>query len=234
MNCPNCGQPLLPDARFCGNCGTRIPAAPVDAAQPPMANSVPPQQPYSQPLQQPYAQPTQPQQPYSQPLQQPYAQPTQPQQPAQPPYGYAQQPVQPPYGQPVYVQSALLAREQFDQHPLVQKYCKNIRVSAIVMYVCAGITLLANVVAAQNIAGLLDVAILVGLGLGVHLARSRVCAYITLAYGVFNLIYMLVEYHIPGGYLVILGAVCAVGATSQYWKAWKNYQQTGQFPVGKQ
>lgn len=222
MNCPNCGQPLLPDARFCGNCGTRIPAAPVDAAQPPMANSVPPQQ------------PMQPQQPYSQPLQQPYAQPTQPQQPAQPPYGYAQQPVQPPYGQPVYVQPALLAREQFDQHPLVQKYCKNIRASAIVMYVCAGITLLANVVAAQNIAGLLDVAILVGLGLGVHLARSRVCAYITLAYGVFNLIYMLVEYHIPGGYLVILGAVCAVGATSQYWKAWKNYQQTGQFPVGKQ
>ena len=216
MNCPNCGQPLLPDARFCGNCGTRIPAAPVDAAQPPMANSVPPQQ------------PMQPQQPYSQPPQQPYAQ------PAQPPYGYAQQPVQPPYGQPVYVQPALLAREQFDQHPLVQKYCKNIRASAIVMYVCAGITLLANVVAAQNIAGLLDVAILVGLGLGVHLARSRVCAYITLAYGVFNLIYMLVEYHIPGGYLVILGAVCAVGATSQYWKAWKNYQQTGQFPVGKQ
>jgi len=31
MNCPNCNSSLLPDAKFCGSCGTTISQAPVDS-----------------------------------------------------------------------------------------------------------------------------------------------------------------------------------------------------------
>lgn len=81
MNCPKCGRPLAPDAKFCAVCGFSIPAA--AAAQPYL------QQPYQgQPYQQPYrGQPYQgqpyPQQPYQgQPYpQQPYQRQPYPQQP---------------------------------------------------------------------------------------------------------------------------------------------------------
>jgi uncharacterized Zn finger protein (UPF0148 family) len=35
-SCPNCGKPLRPGARFCGNCGHTIPATPsAQAGTPP-------------------------------------------------------------------------------------------------------------------------------------------------------------------------------------------------------
>jgi uncharacterized protein (TIGR00266 family) len=55
MNCPTCGAGLVPDAKFCGACGT--------PASPPQSATTPPQQQQSQPpQQQPQSQPP-PQQP---------------------------------------------------------------------------------------------------------------------------------------------------------------------------
>lgn len=70
MNCPHCGAPLQPEAKFCPKCGTQVYAAteqaPYQQPQQPQA-----QQPQPQTQQQaPYQQPPQPQaqmQPYQQP-----------------------------------------------------------------------------------------------------------------------------------------------------------------------
>lgn len=79
-----------------------------------------------------------------------------------------------------------------------------------------------------NVFGILDVAIVVGLGLGIQFAKSRVCAVILGVYSVFNLIYMIVLTGRPGGWLIIICAVYAIMYTFKYQKAWNAYQQTGQ------
>ncbi len=160
------------------------------------------------------------------------------QQPAASQYGApVQQPAAqeyPPMQQPAApVQPALLSRAEFDQHPLVKKCRGNILGSAIVMYICAAITLLATVLLANNLFGLIDVAILAGLGLGVQLGRSRVCAVIACVYSVINMLITLITTHQVGGYLMVIAAIYAVLSTFQYAKAWKTYQLTGQFPASR-
>lgn len=62
MFCSNCGKPLVPNAAFCGNCGSKTIATPQVAYQPQPAYSAPPQTPYQAP-QPVYQQPPQPQAP---------------------------------------------------------------------------------------------------------------------------------------------------------------------------
>ena len=221
MNCEKCGAPLQPGAAFCGNCGAAVPPA---AQQP--VNQQPAQPQYNQPAQPQYNPSAQPQ--YNQPAQPQYNQPGQAQygQPGQAQYG---QPGQAQYGQPG--QAGPMPRAMFDQLPPVKKLCKNILGSAITLYICAVITLLVSVLIAGNIFGLLDVALLVGLGLGVQLARNRACAVILLVYGSINMLLQLLLSNTPGGYLVVIAGIYAVIATFRYWKAWNTYLRTGQLPV---
>ena len=90
------------------------------------------------------------------------------------------------------------------------------------------ITFIVNVVMAGNIAGLVDVMIVVGLGLGIHLAKSRACAVIITAYSIFNFIYMILLAGMPGGWLIIVCGVYSIIYTFKYQNAWNKYQQTGQ------
>ena len=80
-------------------------------------------------------------------------------------------------------------KEEFDQCESIKPIAKNIRASAIIAYVIGAISLVANVILGGNVFGILDVAIVVGLGLGIQFAKSRVCAVILGVYSVFNLIY---------------------------------------------
>ena len=49
--------------------------------------------------------------------------------------------------------------------------------------------------------------IVIGLGVGVHVAKSRACAVVLLVYSVFNMIYMLLLAGMPGGWLIL---VCGI------------------------
>jgi hypothetical protein len=56
MFCSRCGKPLIPNAAFCPNCGSRLGTTPVQAQQPPQNTYAPPPM-YQQPQQPVYAAP---------------------------------------------------------------------------------------------------------------------------------------------------------------------------------
>ena len=131
-----------------------------------------------------------------------------------------------PQGQPPVMDKA-----QFFNLPNLKRCRSYITGSAIMMYVSAGLTFLVNVLLAENIFGLLDVFILLGLGLGIHLGKSRVCSIITCVYACFNLIYMIIAEGTPGGTLIVIASILAIIYTFKYQGAWEKYQRTGMLPT---
>ena len=103
---------------------------------------------------------------------------------------------------------------------------KNIRLSAWICYICAALTLVVGLfVSDAGLACLLDVAILVVLGIGIHVYQSRACAVILSAYALLNVIYTLATTGKFSGYIMILAAVYALMSTFTLEKQWKAYQQ---------
>lgn len=135
-----------------------------------------------------------------------------------------------PYAQSVYPNAGqgfgprCTTRKEFLMLPENKKLRSQIRGAAIICYICGGLTLLLMIIS-LNLMMLLDVAILVGLGLGVHLAYSRVCAILLAVYAVFSVIVGLVVNGTISGWLIVVAAVFAVLCTFNLEKGWKIYQQ---------
>lgn len=98
------------------------------------------------------------------------------------------------------------------------KIRKEINSIGIIGYVLAGINLLAAVF--TNIFILLDVLLILGLSLGIHIGKSRICAILLCAYGAYNVIFAIIQTGKPAGYLILLLGICAV---IQFHKARKQY-----------
>ena len=121
-----------------------------------------------------------------------------------------------------------LTKKEFLELPENIKLKKNIRSSAIICYVAALLSGVVGFLVLDTGAFiLLDVAILVGLGLGVHLKQSKVCSVLLLVYAVASCILNLISNGQASGWLIILAGVYAVGATFKLDKQWKAYQQSG-------
>lgn len=120
-----------------------------------------------------------------------------------------------------------MTKEEFNQCANIKPITKNITVAAIMTYVVGVISLITNVILGGNIFGLLDVIIVIGLGVGIHMAKSRACAVVLLVYSVFNMIYMLLLAGMPGGWLILVCGIYATIYTFKYQSAWQRYQQTG-------
>lgn len=134
-------------------------------------------------------------------------------------------------GQP-YGYNQNLSKKEFLHHPNIDKCRKNLNSSAATLYVCAVLSLVVGFIFGSP-SVVIDVALIVGLGLGVQLAQSRVCAILICIYGAFNTITMTITNGRPGGYLILIAAVYAVIATFQFQKAWDNYKKTGILPASK-
>lgn len=126
-----------------------------------------------------------------------------------------------------------LTKSQFLKHPNLKSCRTNINSSAIILYVCAIISLGAGILLTQDLFSLIDVVLLVGLALGIQLAKSRVCAIIVCVYAGFNTLYMILSTGRPGGYLILIAAIFAVVATFKFQKTWNEYQKTGILPPAK-
>lgn len=164
---------------------------------------------------------------YGQPNQNPYGQPN------QNPYGQPNQFNQGQfYGQP-YGQK--MTKKEFLKHPNLKKCKSNINASAILLYFCAGITLIMTVLATlMTVSGgfstIIDVLLLVGMGLGIQLAQSRACSIIIFVYSIINFIYGVIMTGRVTGWLIIVAGICAIIYTFKFQKAWKEYEQTGMIP----
>lgn len=136
------------------------------------------------------------------------------------------QPVKPPPG---------LSKKEFmnDYSP---EFNKNIRTSAIIGYVCAGISALlfipgvvmgigtGLITTIDIILSVLQIAMVVGFSLGLHLGKSKGCA---IAFLVSNIVYTIVGIIVSGsgtGVLVFAASISAVIAFSKLDKQYKQYQ----------
>ena len=73
----------------------------------------------------------------------------------------------------MYSGTTRMTKKEFNECANIKSITKNITAAAIIAYVIGAITFIVNVVMAGKIAGLVDVMIVVGLGLGIHLAKRN-------------------------------------------------------------
>lgn len=214
MQCTHCGAFVPNNTNFCLSCG-----APVSTDSTQQAQTYQNQQPYGQ------AQTYQNQQTYGQAQtyqnQQSYGQPYQNQQTYGQPYQNQA------YGQPYQNQTYGHTKADFNHHPSIRKYNGNLIGACCILYFCAAITLIVNVLLYGNIFSFVDFSIILGLTLGIHLAKSRVCAIILTCYAGINMLYMIITMGMLGGWLIVVGAVYALIITFMYQNSWKRFQQTG-------
>lgn len=235
--CSNCGTALKEDQRFCPNCGTPVPVQAPEPAQPQGQGADPcavsggaaPRQNaaagYEAAFQGGSAsggdgpQPSQPFQPVGDPwaASQPGAGNGTGGQGGAAVYGAA-------YGYDLPRRCA--TKKEFLALPENRKLRSQLRAAAIICYICAGITLVVAMMA-MMVTSLVDVALLVGFGLGIHLAQSRVCAILLAVDAGLNMILSLVVNGTLGGWLIAVAAVFAILCTFKLEKQWKAYQAGG-------
>ena len=134
-----------------------------------------------------------------------------------------------PYGNPYAAPNQVpqgMSKHDFYHSPLCKKYRGNIIASSVIIYICVGINLL--IAFLQNYTSLIDAAIMLGLGLAIHLAQSRVCSILLCVYGVINTIVVFLSSGEFGGWLILVAAIYAIVATFQYQGAWNKYSKSGQ------
>ena len=204
MQCQSCGTQYPDNFRTCPNCGAPAPMPnqrPYNG-QPNPYNGQPQ---FNNAQQNPYN--GQPQ--FNNAQQNPYN--------GQPQFNNAQQyPYGNPYAAPNQVPQGM-SKHDFYHSPLCKKYRGNIIASSVIIYICVGINLLL-------------IAIMLGLGLAIHLAQSRVCSILLCVYGVINTIYVFLSSGTFGGWLILVAAIYAIVATFQYQSVWNKYSKSGQIP----
>ena len=128
----------------------------------------------------------------------------------------------------LYSGTTRMTKKEFNECANIKSITKNITAAAIIAYVIGAITFIVNVVMAGNIAGLVDVMIVVGLGQKKQQTKNKTKTGIITAYSIFNFIYMILLAGVPGGWLIIVCGVYSIIYTFKYQNAWNKYQQTGQ------
>ncbi len=91
-------------------------------------------------------------------------------------------------------------------------------------YICAALSLLLGVVL-QNYSVMLDVLLIVGLTLGMQLAKNRVCAVLLLVYSCINTIIVTIGSGQVSGWLLIVAGIFAVIGTFNLHKDYQNFLQ---------
>ncbi|MBO4457244.1 MAG: hypothetical protein J5802_05970 [Butyrivibrio sp.] len=122
---------------------------------------------------------------------------------------------------------ATLKKKEFINLPVFAKLKKGITGTVIGMYVICGINVALMCIGMGSI---VDLLIMLGLSVAIHLLYSFGASIAYLVYGIINLIYMLIALHTPGGWYIIICGICAVIYTSKISKYYKEYQRTGYIP----
>ncbi len=123
-----------------------------------------------------------------------------------------------------------IPKREFIKLPAMKSCKSNIITCGVLLYVFGAL----NVVL-QIAAGIfpVDGILLILLGLGIHLGRSRVCSILCVAYSVFNVIYVAMTTGRVVGWWILLVAIDAVIYTFKYHMAWNRYQKDGTLPAEK-
>ena len=139
------------------------------------------------------------------------------------------------YGQqfnaPYYPQGPanLMKKSEFINLPAMKKIKKDWKTTWVALYIVVGFNLIMLLVMGQPYL-LIDVLIILGLNLGIHLGFNRGCSIAVLVYAVYNCIYLLLEEGFLGGVLILAFGFWAIKSTFAFHKQWKIYTETGVIP----
>lgn len=104
---------------------------------------------------------------------------------------------------------------------------KNINCAVALLYLCSVTTMVISIVATKLglgvMASILDAILILVLGLGIHIWKSRACAVIVLAYSIFNCLYALITTGRPAGYLIVIAGVLSTVFTFKARQEYKEY-----------
>lgn len=123
-----------------------------------------------------------------------------------------------------------LGRMAFYKHPNVSYLRKQLAGCGIGMYILAALNGVLYAVTGDIISAVIAVVLFAGLGLGIHLGQSRVCAILLTVYGTFNVIVTVMETGRVSGWLFLLVGIYGLIYTFKFHKAWKQYKKTGIIP----
>jgi len=103
---------------------------------------------------------------------------------------------------------------------LSKKERSNITTASIMCYISAGLTLIMGLIS-MNFFVLIDVILVAGLGIWLHLSKSTVAAVLITIYATYNTIFSLVTTGTPGGWLVLMAGIFAIIGCVKFNKAYK-------------
>lgn len=140
-----------------------------------------------------------------------------------------QQPSSAGWGNPANVTAnTVVDRKSVTKKEYIAKYApanlkKNIKSAAIVCYVCVGISAIASFAILKNPLMLIDVAIYLGLTLGMHLGNSKVCAILLLIFSIIECVFSVIEFGAPSGWWLIIAGVSAVSTFNKLGKEYNKF-----------
>lgn len=115
-------------------------------------------------------------------------------------------------------------KQEFLKLPENKKMKNEILTASIISYVCAGMTAAVMMGMQGNPISIIDVLLLVGLGLGIQLKQSRVCAILLCVDGLISVVVSVLAGGTPSGYLILIAGIFAIIYTFKLEKAWQEYQ----------
>lgn len=133
-------------------------------------------------------------------------------------------------GQQMNMEQPGLGRRAFYKHPNVSSLRKQLAGCGIAMYIVAVFNFVLFAIFGDIIGAVISLLLYVGLGLGIHLGQSRVCAIVLTVYGAFNTIVTSMETGKLSGWIFPLIGVYGIIYTFKFHKAWKQYKNTGVIP----
>lgn len=123
-----------------------------------------------------------------------------------------------------------LSKKEFYKHPNLSQVSKQIKGCGIAMYILAVLNVGIFAVMGDIFSAVFSLVLMLGLGLGIHLAQSRVCAILLTIYGVFNTVISVITTGKFSGWLFLLVGIYGIIYTFKFQKAWKQYKTTGIVP----
>lgn len=121
-----------------------------------------------------------------------------------------------------------LTKKEFYKLPEMKANRTNINACGIMLYVLGAINIGLSVYTGDLPA---DGILMILLGLGIHLGKSRVCAILSLIYGAGNLVIVFLSTGRIGGWIILLIAIDAITYTFRFNKAWNQYKKSSMMPV---
>lgn len=123
-------------------------------------------------------------------------------------------------------QRKTITKDEYINNYADEKIIKNINIAAIVGYVCLGITAITGIIA-LNMAVLLEVIIMLGFLLGMHLGKKKWCAMVFMCIAILDCVVSLIFAGRPSGWMVIIAGIWAVNSFNKLDKAYSTFVQNG-------